>query len=407
MPQFAYTARTSSGVLVTGTLSALSVNEATRTLRADGKFPLRVNEGAVQTSPVARAPAARCLRFRHDDVISFLGQMAIMVETGVAVAEALESCQNKSNSPGFASALEDVISKVQGGATLSAALGNHPRVFSTLLVSLVRASEASGTLGLMLRRASEFLSAERDLKKKIRGAVAYPIGMFCFAICVAVFLLAFVLPRFAAIYAGKEKALPALTRVLMGLSTGITTHAIYVIVAVACVAAGCVLYFRHPKGRRFVSWVKIRAPIIGSMFRQNYLVRSLRTLGTMIETNVAMLEAIELTRATCGNVFYAEMFVDVQSELTQGKQLSETLSKGSLIQRPIVQMIRAGERSGQLGAVLDRVARHCEAELAVSVKTMTALIEPLIIAFLGGVVGTLVIALLLPIFTISRAMRPG
>ncbi len=412
MPQFAYVAREPGGAVIKGMMSAASVAEAARQLRGDGKFPVRVDPATgAGKAPAASASATPTAikpgnRVKPEDVIYFTSQLKVMVETGVSLAEALQGCRNSRNSPGFARALNDVIDQVEGGSRFSAGLAAHPKVFPTLLVSLVRASEASGTLGMMLDRASTYLIEQRELTRKIRGAVTYPIAMLLFAMGVTVFLMTFVLPKFTAIYAGKEKALPAATRFLLSFSAHLKHGAPYLIVGGIVVIGGAIWHFRRPLGKRHMDWIKLHLPLIGKMYHKAYMARSLRTLGTMIESGVAMLEAVELTKAACGNVYYSETWGRVEEELQHGRQLSEVLAESSLFPSNVTQMIRAGEKSGKLGPVMERVSGFCEGELSVSVKTATSMLEPLIITVLGAVIGGLVISLLLPIFTISRAMRP-
>ncbi|MCK6454901.1 MAG: type II secretion system F family protein [Phycisphaerae bacterium] len=407
MPQFAFVARDSAGSLVTGELSAVNRAEATRMLRNDGKFVVRISEGAAKSEAAApRANVRRKGATRSDDVITFTSQLAVMVDTGVSLKDALDACRNRSNSPGFAAALEDVVEHVEGGSEFSAALARHPRIFSSLLVSMVKASEASGTMGLMLQRAADFLVGQRELRKKIKGAVAYPIAMLSFAFGVTVFLMTWVLPKFAAIYAGKEASLPALTRYLMAISDGMRVYGIHMLIGAAGIAALLLVHFRRPAGQWHLDWIKLHLPALGKMFHQTYVARGLRTLGTMTQSGVTILEAVALTRSACGNRYYERMWDAAVESLADGKQLSDALAASGLLSPPVLQMIRAGERTGKLGPVLERIANHCEAELSVAVKAATAMLEPIIIVVLGSVVGALVIALLLPIFTISRAMHP-
>ncbi len=410
MPQFAFVARDANGAMAQGTLAAANPADAARMLRSEGKFPVRVAPAFTATPATTAASAAPSVltreRFRSEDVIFFTSQLMVMVETGVSLADALKGCRSPKNSPAFAKALDSVIEQVEGGSRFSAAMAEHPRIFTPLLVSLVRASEASGAMGTMLQRASEYLVAQRDLAKKIRGAVTYPIAMLLFAGGVTVFLMTFVLPKFAAIYAGREAALPKATQFLLGLSGHIKSSWPYVLGGLVVVSGGLAWHLRTAKGRRHLDWVKLHLPLIGGMFQRTYLARSLRTLGTMINSGVTMLEAVELTKAACGNAFFEDLWGKVHGELQHGKSLSDVLGEHAFVPGSIVQMIRAGERSGKLGPVLERVSNYSEAELAVAVKAATAMLEPIIITVLGAVIGGLVISLLLPIFTISRAFRP-
>ncbi|MFO0973517.1 MAG: type II secretion system F family protein [Phycisphaerae bacterium] len=413
MAQFAYVARDSSGAVARGVLSALSIADAAKQLRGEGKYPVKVEpaqaRGAGKAATGGAAGAPRTSgggRYRSDDVIHFANQLTVLVDTGVSLAEGLAACRSPKNSPVFARALDAVIDQVQSGSPFSAALASQPRVFSPLFVNMVRASEASGQMGPMLVRVTEYLIGQRDLRKKIKGAITYPIGMMTFAIGVTVFLLTWVLPKFTKIYAGREAALPKSTRMLMNFSSTLTQHWLVIVASLAGVVAGLVLHARTPRGRQHIDWLKLRVPIVGPMIHKAYLARCLRTLGTMIESGVVMLEAVDLTRAAVSSGQFDRLWHEAIEDLQHGKQLSETLSRSSLIPSAIAQMVGAGERSGKLGPVLSRIAEHCEADLSVAVKSATAMLEPIIIGFLGTVVGGLVISLLLPIFTISRALKP-
>lgn len=412
MPQFKYAARDDLGVLVEDEITASSRAEAARMVRSEGKYVIRMTP---KTSRFSRtdsthvsapdAPRARSGKYKSDDLIFFTNQLAVMVETGVSLAEALEACVHDGNSPRFAGALDDIKEKVNAGSEFSAALADHPGIFPTVYFSLIKASEASGTMGVMLERLATHLERQREMTKKIKGAVTYPIVMLCFAIGTTIFLMTYVLPKFSAIYAGKEDSLPAVTRALMSFSDGLVSYGLYVLGVLLLAGVGLFFYYRTPAGREHAEAVKLRLPLLGPLFHKTYLARSLYTLGTMIQSGVSMLESVRLTAGACGSVAYAEMWNRVNERLESGQQISEALADDRNIPKAINKMIGSGERSGRLGIVMERIAKFCEADLNVSIKTMTSLLEPAIVMFLGVVVGGLVLALLLPIFTISKVMR--
>lgn len=412
MPQFAYTARDDAGQIVEGDIKAESELDAARTLRADGRFVVRV-ERSDGRRPAGRSAAPTRERgsglFREklapDDLIFFTSQLAVMVETGVSLPEALDSCLDDGNSPAFQRALQGTIEQVKGGAEFWTALSAHPRVFPPIYTNLVRASEASGTMGPMLGRLADYLEQQRDTIKKIRGALLYPLIMIVLAIGVTIFLMTFVLPKFAAIYAGKEDALPILTRYLMAFSDALVVYGPYLLVAGVGIGTALAFSLRRPENRARLESFKLRLPLIGRLYHKTYLARSLRTLGTMIQSGVSILEGVQLTALACGSLEYRKMWETVNERLETGQQLSEALADQPQIPKAVNKMLGAGERSGRLGSVMERVAGFCESELNTALKTFTSLLEPAIVAFLGIVVGGLVLALLLPIFTISKAMR--
>jgi type IV pilus assembly protein PilC len=410
MPAFAYVARDDTGSLVEGEVSAASPAEAAKVVRGDGKFVVRIAPKGSQAAapPKAAGAATKSLfgeKYRPEDLIYFTNQLAVMVETGVSLSEALDACKHEGNSPRFARALDAVIDQVNGGSEFSAALGEHPRVFPAIYVALIKASEASGMMGPMLERLAHHLQAQRDMTKKIKGAVTYPIVMFVFAIGVTIFLMTFVLPKFSAIYAGREASLPTPTRALMGFSHGLVTYGLYILGVMGALVGTAVWYFRTPEGRRKAEACKLRIPLIGALFHKTYLARSMHTLGTMIQSGVSVLDAVSLTSSVCGSMAYQGMWNTVRERLESGKQVSDALGDFEQVPKAIKKMLSAGERGGRLGPVMERVAQHCESDLSVSIKTLTSMIEPAIVMVLGVVVGGLVLALLLPIFTISKALH--
>jgi len=328
-----------------------------------------------------------------------------MLDTGVSLAEGLEACTNESNSPAFAKALAAIIDEVTGGKEFSGALAQHPRIFPVVYVNLIRASEATGAMGPMLTRLAHLLDHQRELSRKIKGAVAYPIFMLIFALGVTAFLLAFVLPRFATIYAGKEDKLPAITRYLMAFSNFLVNYGLYALGALVVGGLASFFYFRTAAGKLAVERVRFALPLIGPLFHKTCLARSLRTLGTMIQSGVGMLEALGLTAGSSGSRNYHALWTAMQSRVETGQQLSDALADRPEFPKPVLKMIGAGERTGRLGGVLENVAHHCEQELSAAIKALTSLLEPAIVILLGTVVGGLVLALLLPIFTISKAMH--
>ena len=220
-----------------------------------------------------------------------------------------------------------------------------------------------------------------------------------------IFMVAYVLPEFKDIYAGREDRLPAITRYLLDFSDIVVGYGLYALGAAVLFGIGAFLFLRTPRGHWKAEQLKLRLPIAGPLFHKSCQARSLRTLGTMIQSGVAMLDAVQLTRNVCGSVYYEKMWTDAHERIQQGQQISEALAEYQEIPQSVLKMISAGERSGRLGTVMERVAAFGEEELNSAIKTVTSMIEPAIIMVLGVVVGGLVLALLLPIFTISKALH--
>ncbi len=343
-------------------------------------------------------------KVKRDDVIYFATQLAVMVDTGVPLPEALDSIAEQTEHIGLKLVVHDLSEHVKGGTSFSGALERHPRVFSRLFIALMRASEASGTMGQMLTRASEYMQQERDIRKKIKGAMTYPIVMLSFCVLVVIALLVFILPRFEKIYEGKDAVLPVPTRALLAMSNGIITYWPLILAGAILTGVGAFLFFRSPSGKRAMDKVRISLPVIGPMYRKAYLARAFRTMSTMVSTGVAMLDGLQITAAAAGNQFYAKVWHDVGDAVERGSSVSEELFEHDLVPRTVTQMISAGERSGRLAMVMDRVAKFCEEDLEVAVKTVTNMIEPIMIVVMGTIVGGIAMALLLPIFSISKVV---
>jgi type IV pilus assembly protein PilC len=280
----------------------------------------------------------------------------------------------------------------------------HPKVFGELFTSMVRASEASGTMGKMLQRVSKYLEQQRAVRRRVKGAVAYPIAMLGFCIAVVVALLVFVLPRFEKIYANKQAALPMPTQLLLSLSKAMVNYWYLIILGLGLIVTGVYLFFRRPEGKVVLDAIRLRLPILGPMFRKSSLSRSLRTLATMIQTGVSVLDAIDITADVSGNHQFARAWRELAERLKNGSNLAEEMAKQPLIPRSVTQMVAAGDRTGKLGMVLERVSDFCEEELDTAVRTATSFVEPAMIIIMGGVVGGIAMALLLPVFSLSKVM---
>lgn len=379
---------------------ANDLDEASRLLRKEGKTIVTLNEDRGSAADASTA-SRRHGGVKRDDVILMATQLAVMVETGVPLSESLDAIAEQSTD-GMKAVMQDVAEAVRGGTEFSSALERHPKVFGKLFVAMMRASEASGTMGTMLQRVSDYLQQERDTIRKIKGAMTYPLCMLVFCMLVVVSVLVFILPRFDKIYADKGAMLPLPTLVLLNLSKGIINHWPIILVALAGAVVGGIYYFRSRSGQILLDGLRINAPIIGPMFRKAYLARSLRTMSTMVTTGVSMLEGLGIAAQVAGNYYFARIWDDLAERVKEGCTLSDQLSTSKLVPRTVSQMISAGEKTGKLGTVMNRVAGFCEDDLNVAVKTVTSMIEPMMIIVMGLLVGGIAIALLLPVMSISK-----
>ncbi|HEY7091258.1 MAG TPA: type II secretion system F family protein [Tepidisphaeraceae bacterium] len=403
MPIFAYTARDERGAPVNGTLEASSVNEVSQQLRASGKYPVSVRpiSGSQETSaPVVSAG----IKVPRKDVIHFAQQLAVMVETGVTLSEALDCIAAQTIKPNMKQLVEDLSASVQGGSDFSTALGRHPRSFPRIFVALVKAAEKSGMLSRLINRATQYLRDEQETMRRVKGALTYPCIMLGFAVTTTMFLLAFVLPKFTVIYANKGAALPLPTKILMTASDFVIGHWFMLIVGVIGTVAGIIFALSTDLGRRVWHFIQLNVPLLGPMFRKLHLSRGLRMIGTMAGAGVTLVDCVSTAQDLCANVYFREMWDEVSSKITSGKQMSEPLSASPLVPRSVAQMIHSAEKSGKLAQVTEQVATYAEAELKETITEMTRYIEPAMIITMGLIIGGVAMALMLPIFTISRVV---
>ena len=408
MGRFMYKSRDGHGELVTGIVQAATADEAGRQLRGEGKFVVSldpVNDANLERDPVKQGAAGT--RVKRAEVITFAHQMAVMLETGVPLSEALDCIVEQTENENFKAVLEDVAGQVQAGGELSAALRAYPRVFPEVMTSLMRASEISGTMGTMLERISQYLSKEQATAKKIRGALTYPTVMLCMVLLVTIFLLTFVLPQFAGIYDAKDAALPAPTRLLMALSDALIHYWYYWIAGLMLLVSAIGLAVRTPTGRRLIDYAKLNTPVLGKLFQKLSIARGCRTMGTMINAGVPILDMVAVVKQVTNNVFYEDLWDEVDERLRQGAQLSDALFTSPLIPRAVAQMIYSGEKAGRLGQTVQRIAEYTEEEFDEQVKHSTQFIEPALVALMGLIIGFVAIALLLPIFTVGKVMAGG
>jgi type IV pilus assembly protein PilC len=400
---FAYTARDSAGQAIGGTLLAESIEQATAKLRGEGKYPTSLYR-TDQPSNATKSSAGAGIKISRAELIQFSMQLAIMSETGVTLSEALECMLAQQPRPIVAKLLEDLSMQVQGGVDFSAALARHPRTFPRLYIALMKASERSGMLAKMLTRANSYLRDEHETVRRVKGALTYPAIMLSFAIITTTFLLAFVLPKFTAIYASKGAALPVPTRVLMAISNALVGNWPWIVGGVIVAVVGGAFYLKTTIGNRQWNWLQLRVPLLGGMFRKLHLSRGMRMIGTMAGAGVGLVDCVATANELCDNVYFRELWDEVSEKIQAGKQMSEPLSQSNLVPRSIAQMINSGEKGGKLAFVMEQVAGFSEQELKDTIAELTRYIEPIMIVVMGFIIGGVALALMLPIFTISRVV---
>jgi type IV pilus assembly protein PilC len=348
-------------------------------------------------------------KIKQSELILFTTQLSVMLDSGVVLSDALDAIAAQAEHGTFKMVIEEVAHRVKGGENFSKALAWYPKIFDAMFISMVKASEASGKMAEMLTVLSGYLNFESETRKRIKGALTYPFIMALMAVAATGTLMFFVLPRFMKIYEARGAALPKLTQVLVGFSKILGNFQIMTGVLTATIFIGVGLYYWAGtlSGRRVIDFIKIHTPVLGTMFVDTVVTRSMRIMATMINTGVNLLESIEVMQDSCQNYYFQRLWTVVDGKIRDGYQLSESIliSPGhDLIAPGIIQMIRAGEKSGKLGEVCDKVSTFYEKKLEGSIRNVMTLIEPVMITIMGTIIGTIAIALLLPVFRISSVI---
>jgi len=339
------------------------------------------------------------------DILHFTNQLAVMIRAGISLQDALEVIGQQSQNRKFSSIILDLRNQIEAGQSFSQALSAHDDVFGSLYINMVAAAEISGSLSNMLQKLAEYLDEEAATRSQIKGAMVYPIIIAVMAVSVTIFLLCFVLPRFAGIFAGKEHLLPAPTKILMASSAFVRGNW-YFILPVLMVICGGIFYLTHhtAAGRLWWDKTKLVLPIIKRLCHNLYITRSLHTMGVLTRAGVPILNTISITAQISGNILYKNMWLGVYEEVRQGKKIASSLNRYDLMPPNVVQMIRAGEDSGTMSDVLRDVSEFYSRELKTVIKTVTSMIEPIMIVIMGVMVGFIAMSIILPIFKMSAVV---
>jgi type IV pilus assembly protein PilC len=407
MPTYRYESKNSAGKVTSGVLSAANLAAASQELRNRGEYiialapaggPVKSGGFSFLNASISFGPSAK-------DVQSFTSQLSVMIRAGISIRAAIEGISEQVPNPKFKQMLVQMKKDVESGKQFSDALMRYPKVFSPLYINMVKASELSGGFSKMLDRIASYLSQQIETAGMVKGAMIYPGIIGTMAVGTTVFMLTFVLPRFLVIFKGKEKALPAPTKLLMALSSFMVNYWYVILLGLAAAIWGFMLFIKTDWGRVWWDKMKLTMPLFKKLFRALYISRSLHTMGQLINAGVPILDTLGITAEIAGNTIYKRMWRSVYTAVKQGKKISTPLNKSPLLPRSVVQMIGAGEESGKLGEVLDEVSEFYSRELKAVIKGVTAMIEPLMIVLMGGMVGFIAMSIILPIFKLSSLVK--
>ncbi len=414
MPTFQYEALNSVGQTVKGTLDAGTNEEAAAKVRAMGNFPTKVKERAAKRGkgPSAAAAQAKPTRRRKVGAVptklltQFTRQLATLVDAGLPILRSLRILEQQQKPGPMRMAVRMVAEDVESGVTLSDAMARHEKVFNPLYSNMVRAGELGGVLDVILGRLADFLETSQALKKKVQGAMIYPVMVISFAMLMVTGIMIFVIPAFKKIFHNMGKELPFMTQSLIDLSNWIVSYG-WAVIFLSPVLIW--LLFKairmSPTGRFAVDRMKLMIPVIGQVISKTGVERFCRTLGTLLSAGVPILEALHITRETAGNAVFARALGKVREGIREGESFADPLRQSRIVEPMVVNMIDVGEETGELDKMLEKVADTYAEEVSVLVSSMVSLLEPLMVITLGGIVGYIVVSLFLPMIAMLKAMQ--
>jgi type IV pilus assembly protein PilC len=426
MPRFTYVALNSRGEESTGLVEAASTNEAIGQLRQAGFFPTSVYEegkgggrdgkAAKRAAKTARViqPRARkgIVLFQRKKVkpkllMIFTRQLATLIDSGLPLLRGLNVLAKQERDAVLKNTINNLAESVQGGSTFSESLAQFPLIFNDLYINMVKAGEVGGVLELVLTRLAEFQEKAAKIKNKVAAAMVYPLIVMTMAIAIMGFLLVFIVPKFEAIFHDMlgDRPLPAITTFVITVSRFMQGHWLVLLVLLFAVLAGYKFANRTAKGKATFDRVQLRFPLFGDIIRKTAISRFSRTLGTLVTSGVPILQALNITRETAGNMVIARAIGQVHESVKEGESIVQPLEASAAFPPMVVSMIDVGEETGQLPEMLLKIADVYDDEVDNSVAAMTAALEPIMIVFLAVVVGTIVIALFLPLISIIQGLQ--
>jgi type IV pilus assembly protein PilC len=395
MAMFAYVGRTRGGQTISGEMDAPNREAVVAQLRKQQILAQTVKQKAKDVEFTLFGLVGGVT---DKDIAVFTRQFATMIDAGLPLVQCLEILAVQQPNKGFKKALQDIRQNVEGGATFAAALKRHPKVFSQLYCNMVEAGEAGGILDTILNRLAAYIEKAMQLKRRVKSALIYPGVIITVAITVVIFLLIFVIPTFKTMFEGFGASLPLPTQIVLEASRITRTYWYIFSGMLAAVVLGLRFYYQTPNGQRVIDGLVLKLPVIGELIRKVAVAKFTRTLGTLISSGVAILDGLEITARTAGNKIIEEAVMRTRASIAEGKTIAEPLKASKVFPPMVVSMIAVGEQTGALDAMLSKIADFYDEEVDVAVGNLTSLLEPMLMVFLGIVIGGVVIAMYLPIF---------
>lgn len=409
MIQFKYAAKDNGGQTVQGVIQAATKAEAVAELRKRALVVLRLDESTGRgASSLATLSIGKVKpRAKAQEVVVFTRQLATMIGAGLSLLESLEVLGDQAETPGMRATCEVLVTEVRGGSDLSAAMEKCPKVFSHLYISMVKAGEISGQMDIILNRLADYQEASQELTREIKSAMTYPVISMVLVLGITAFLMIGVVPTFKDVFESLDAELPAITQLVLDFSDFLRTNYIAVFGGTILACTGLVMFKRSKPGKLFFDRLNLRLPVFGPLFSKVCLARFSRTFATLIRSGVPIMSTLDIVAATSGNQVVSDAVLDSREAVRNGNLLSEPLSEATVFPPMVVRMIAIGERTGALEALLEKIAEFYDSQVKAQVKALTSLIEPMLITFMGVIVGGVVLAIFAPILDMVGKLSGG
>lgn len=401
MAKFKYTAKDRTGRNLKGEIQALDKKQAMDALREKNLLILKLEEQKEGASFLSSMNTSKKISVSMDDLVVFSRQMATMTEAGITIVTSLDTLAEQASNPGFKRALGDMRDAVNTGASFSDAMEKYERVFTSFFVNMVKAGESSGMLDDVLERVSTYLEKTNTLQKKIKSALIYPSVVTAMAVIITLVMILKVIPVFKDIFSGFGAALPAPTQFLIDLSDSMRSSFWMFILGGGIIFVVARWYLGTTKGQFVVDGLKLKLPVFGPLFVKVAISKFTRTLSTLVKSGVPILSALDIVSKTSGNKVVEKAVNDVKNSVREGESIAAPMQKCGIFPVIVTRMVAVGEKSGELEKMLSKIADFFDEQVDTAVDGLTSLIEPLIIAFLGVVIGGIVMCMFLPVFKLS------
>ena len=407
MATFAYTGRSRAGQTVTGEFIADTIDAAVGALRREQQILVTQINPVKEKAARARGKKVRAKAASAKDLAVFTRQFSVMIGAGLPLVQCLEILGSQAEDKNFGATILATRADVEAGASLADAMKKHPKTFDSLFTNMIAAAEAGGILDAILKRLATYIEKAVKLKSQVKSAMVYPIAVVVIASVVVGAILWKVIPTFATLFAGLGADLPLPTRIVIALSNGLVRFMPFIIGGLVAATFGFRAYYASPGGRMMIDGIVLKLPILGLLMRKIAVARFCRTLSTLLASGVSILDALDITARTAGNAVVEEAIYTTRKSIEGGETIAAPLRQTAVFPPMVVQMIGVGEATGALDTMLSKIADFYEEEVDVAVAGLLTLLEPVMIALLGGVVGGIVIAMYLPIFSLISELTGG